>query len=361
MTNMHDVYFATNRNQNRRKPPDNFGDRFHNDGPQFYRVGVCRVEKKSEDPDTGYKLTGVSLAKETKSGPPVTLGSTAIFKELRKKMRTDKRDILIYIHGFANSFKSSIARAAQISDSYRITKPDGKDYQPYIFAFSWPSNGQVVPPWQYFSDRDDAEASGKAMARSLLRLVEFLDETNAGGNQCTQRLHLIVHSMGNWALRHTLQGLRHLAGPAAMKPIFENVLLMAADEDDDALEVGQEAKLALLPRLARRIHVYHSSDDRALVISDKTKFNPDRLGFNGPRTFSGLSTRITAIDCELVDKTELLHVNHQYYRLRNEVIQDVRAILSGIERPDTLPWREVIEPGRRYRIRLIGPETVPNN
>jgi hypothetical protein len=97
------------------------------------------------------------------------------------------------------------------------------------------------------------------------------------------------------------------------------------------------------------------------VISDTTKFNPDRLGFNGPRTFSGLSTRITAIDCELVDKTELTHVNHQYYRLRKEVIQDVRAILSGIERPDTFPWRQVIEPGRRYRIRLTEPETIPND
>jgi esterase/lipase superfamily enzyme len=230
-----------------------------------------------------------------------------------------------------------------------------------MFAFSWPSNGKVVPPWQYFSDRDDAEASGKAMARSLLRLVEFLDETNSGGEQCAQRLHLVAHSMGNWALRHALQGLRSLAGPEAMRPIFENVFLMAADEDDNALEVGQEAKLALLPRLARRIHVYHSADDRALVVSDKTKFNPDRLGFNGPRTFSDLSTRITAVDCELVDKTELPHVNHQYYRLRKEVIQDVRAILSGLARPEDFAWREVVEPGRRYRIRLTQPETVPND
>lgn len=361
MTNMIDVYFATNRKQTRKKPPVRFGDRFNHDGPQFYRVGLARVEKKSDDPDKGYKLVDVLLAEESETGPPVTLGSKEIFKKLREQMRKDHRDILVYIHGFANSFKSSIARAAQVADQYRITPPDDKEYRPHVFAFSWPSNGQVVPPWQYFSDRDDAEASGKAMARSLLRLVEFLDETNASGAQCAQRLHLVAHSMGNWALRHTLQGLRNLAGPSVMRPIFENVFLMAADEDDDALEAGQEAKLALLTRLARRIHVYHSADDRALVISDKTKFNPDRLGFNGPRTFSGLSTRITSIDCELVDKTELAHVNHQYYRLRKEVIQDVRAIMSGIERPDTFAWREIIEPGRRYRIQLTEPETVPNS
>jgi esterase/lipase superfamily enzyme len=361
MAEKHEVYFATNRNLTRKKSPDRFGDRFHEDGPQFYRVGLGSVKKKSDKPDKGFKLTDLTLQEESTSGPPVKLGSREVFKKLRDQMRKDRRDILVYIHGFANSFGSSLERAAQIADQYRITRPDGVEYRPYMFAFSWPSNGKVVPPWQYFSDRDDAEASGKAMARSLLRLVEFLDETNSGGEQCAQRLHLVAHSMGNWALRHALQGLRSLAGPEAMRPIFENVFLMAADEDDNALEVGQEAKLALLPRLARRIHVYHSADDRALVVSDKTKFNPDRLGFNGPRTFSDLSTRITAVDCELVDKTELPHVNHQYYRLRKEVIQDVRAILSGLARPEDFAWREVVEPGRRYRIRLTQPETVPND
>jgi esterase/lipase superfamily enzyme len=237
MASKHDVYFATNRNQTRKKPVK-FGDRFNDDGPQFYRVGSARVDKKSDDPDEGYNLTDVSLQDESTSGPPVKLGSKQIFKKLQKQMRKDGRDILIYIHGFANSFNSTLERAAQIADQYTITRPDGKEYRPYMFAFSWPSNGKVIPPWQYFSDRDDAEASGKAMARSLLRLVEFLEETNTDGEQCAQRLHLVAHSMGNWALRHALQGLRQLAGPGAMRPIFENVFLMAADEDDDALEPG---------------------------------------------------------------------------------------------------------------------------
>lgn len=360
MANMHDVYFATNRNLLRKTGPVEFGGRFHVDGPQFYRVGHAQVEKVSEDPDEGYVVREVSIAAESKQGAPVRLGSKAIFTDLREKMRAENRDVIVYIHGFANDFLSVIGRAAQVADVYRINKANSPEYRPYVFAFSWPSNGKVVPPWQYFSDRDDAEASGKAMARSLLRLIEFLNETNADDEQCDQRLHLVAHSMGNWALRHMVQGLRHLGGAEAMRPIFENIFLMAADEDDDALEVEREEKLGLLPRLARRIYVYHSADDRALVISDVTKFNPDRLGFNGPRTFSGLSTRITAIDCELVDKTELQHVNHQYYRLRTEVIQDVRAILAGIERPETFRWRETVEPGRRYRIRFSEPETRPN-
>ena len=134
--------------------------------------------------------------------------------------------------------------------------------------------------------------------------------------------------------------------------IFDNVFLMAADEDDDALEL--EHKLKPLGELARRVHVYHTSDARALVVSDTTKFNPDRLGYNGLRTFSGVSTRVVSVDCEAVDETEILQANHQYYRRRLEVIDDVKQVLSGA-RPDDVVGREAIEPGRRYRIQARAP------
>jgi hypothetical protein len=51
-----------------------------------------------------------------------------------------------------------------------------------------------------------------------------------------------------------------------------------------------------------------------------------------------------------VDDTSFEHGNHQYYRLRSEVIDDVRAVLSGHLAADEIPKRMEIEPGRRYRI-----------
>jgi hypothetical protein len=59
---------------------------------------------------------------------------------------------------------------------------------------------------------------------------------------------------------------------------------------------------------------------------------------------------VVAIDCAKVDSTTLLHANHQYYRIREEVIADARAVLSGFPGPDEIPGRVPIEPGRRYRI-----------
>ena len=154
--------------------------------------------------------------------------------------------------------------------------------------------------------------------------------------------------MGNWALRHAVLGLRKIYEGQQLPKLFDNAFLMAADEDEDCFEDNN--KLGLLPQLARRMHVYHSGGDLALEVSDKTKFNMDRLGTDGPRTFSGISNRIVALDCTDVDYTELTHGNHQYYRMRPEVVADVRNVLSGRIPIDRLPRRIAVEPGRRYRL-----------
>ena len=44
---MVDVYFATNRDSVKDKGK-HFGERFHAQGPMFFRVGVAQVEKVSE-------------------------------------------------------------------------------------------------------------------------------------------------------------------------------------------------------------------------------------------------------------------------------------------------------------------------
>jgi len=358
------VYFATNRNKKR---DGSFGDRFNADGPHFYVVGRAEVTWNQTAPDgtvqdwDDYSISW-DLAPERRpkvqeaAETPETqikveiggrLGSSVIFQELQDQIRAEGRDTLVYIHGFANDFENSIARAAQLAEVYQVDRADNNGVQPHkphVFAFSWPSNGMVQPPWQYASDRDDAALSGVAMARSLRRFSDFLES----GEPCRGRLHIVAHSMGNWALRHAVLGLRALYEGQQLPKLFDHAFLMAADEDEDCLEF--DGKLGLLPQLARRIHVYHSGGDLALEVSDKTKFNMDRLGTDGPRTFSGINNRVVAIDCTDVDSTSLTHGNHQYYRLRQEVIEDVRHVLSGRMPVDRIPHRQPVEPGRRYRL-----------
>jgi esterase/lipase superfamily enzyme len=344
-----EVFFATNRNPVA-PSKGHFGERFHADGPMFFRVGAAVLDKVSDHADDAYKVRSVKVFDEKlgKNNEEVValLGSSKLFSDLREKMAKDKHDVVVLIHGFANTFVNSLQRAAQVKQTYLVEPPGGGPvYEPYVVVFSWPSNGRTQPPWEYHSDREDAAASGIAMARFMMRLLAFLSDTEG---RCEQRIHLVAHSMGNWALRHAVQGLLALNDQARLPTIFTNAFLMAADEDEDTFE--KEQKLARLPELAHAVHVYHSRGDAALLISDKTKLNPDRLGSGGPRSFSGLSTRIVALDCAEVDFTQPTHANHQYYRLRREVLADVRAVLSGRHLPDQVPRRVVIESGRRYRI-----------
>ena len=228
---------------------------------------------------------------------------------------------------------------------------------PLVLVFSWPANGETIPFASYISDRQDAAKSGQAIARLFFRLCDFfteeartarIEERNGDKSAhaaCTGRLHLLAHSMGNWALRNALQVIIERRGWDRLPAIFDNIFLMAADEDEDALE--DRLKLGLLPRLGNAVHVYHSKDDQALMISDVTKLNPDRLGHNGPVDMDRTDDKVVTIDCRHFDVTELAHGNHQYYRRREEVIRDVCAVLSG-QRPEEIAGRRKLTHPRRY-------------
>ncbi len=362
------IYFVSNRNVLRESHGKGriLGERFNRDGPQCFRVGTAEVTLKGKDPrkDDNWAVGPCALFPETlDSTMPkgAKLGSAALFEELRRTLKTENRDVLIYLHGFANSFEKSVIRAAALQEIY--STPSQKIL---VVLFSWPSNGEVQPAWNYFSDREDAEASGIAMGRALKRLVEFLtelrsedqavvlDARRAGGvpqpsdlKQCTRRLHVLAHSMGNWALRAAVRKFVELNGGRAAR-VFDCAFLMAADEDNDALQQG--LKLKRLDELANRIFVYHANNDVALTISDRTKGMPDRLGSDGPQNLDLVSERVFAIDCRKISETgSVVHGRHQYYRLRDEVIGDVQATLADLPQEDRL-WRVTVRPGRSWRL-----------
>ena len=364
------VYFATNRDMAGSDDEPHFGNRFNEKGPQIFRVGEAIVERVSRR-RSEYRFRRARLEPEDLSSPnadKVKLGSHSLFDTLRQQLADTRHDALVYLHGFANTFGNTMERAAALHDRYLIAKKaadgsSGESYSPFVFAFSWPSDGKVFPSVEYYkSDRDDAEASGLAMTRSLTALLNFLIEVRAkartgDGEPCGQCLHLVAHSMGNWALRNAVVALARDISPRPLPRIFEHVFLMAADEDEDCFET--EMKLGLLPQLTRLVHVYHSKNDRALQISDVSKGNPNRLGVDGPRNLDRIHDRIFAVDCRDVDWTDLEGGRHQYYRLRPEVIEDVSAILSDVP-PDQVPGRTLTSTPRRFRIQARARAEDPN-
>jgi esterase/lipase superfamily enzyme len=361
------IYFASNRDVLSETSDTGhiFGERFNAHGPQCFRVGKAEVDLASADPknDRAWSVGKTALYPETldSSAPAgATLGSAAFLDELRLLLKSEDRDVIAYLPGFANTFENSLQRAAALQTLYSSAAQ-----QVIVVLFSWPSNGRVQPAWDYFSDREDAAASGLAMGRALMRLVEFLTALRsedhatvlaarragtvpdaAALKQCTRRLHVLAHSMGNWALRHAVLKFAELNGNQLPR-VFDAAFLMAADEDNDALQVP--LKLEMLDQFASRIFVYHAANDIALTISDDTKGLPDRLGSDGPQNLDQVSERVFAIDCRDVSTTSPLDGRHQYYRLRDEVIRDVQATLAAAPQ-DGRSGRQPIRPGRSWRL-----------
>jgi len=124
--------------------------------------------------------------------------------------------------------------------------------------------------------------------------------------------------------------------------------MFAPDEDDDAFEL--EHKLQALPDMARRLSLYHNAGDLALVTSDVTKGNPDRLGAAGPRNARALPDKVSVVDCEPVTSFKQDPKGHGYYTTNSAVRKDVLAVLGGTA-PIDIKGRQYQADTRTFRLR----------
>jgi len=330
------VFFATNRNYQPENKLVVFGKHFNPDGVAALRFGHAEYSRGA----SGLTLNGVTVY-DDKTGPKdAKPGSLNLLGELHKTMATGNSDTLVFIHGFNVDFMAALKSAAKVADEIKIP---GSVLN--VVVFSWPSDGEKVPWMSYYSDREDGRASGPALARCYLMLQKFVAELGEQ-EHCQRRLHLLAHSMGSYVLRNGLQAIL-AKDPTKLTRLFDQILLAAPDEDDDTFETDQ--KLRLLPRLGRGVTVYFNRNDRALIISDKTKSNPDRLGSDGPRLIDLIPKKVTLVDCRNVAMSADKVVGHSYYINSPAMAADISAVLGDAD-PETIPNREYVEAKRVWRI-----------
>ena len=334
------VFFATNRCPNSHARPTEFADHACGDDPQNIRFGTAEVNLK-----TGTVRFKVAPEKHVGDPDRQVLGSAAIFDQCRQALIDDPADCLFFIHGFANTFRGALLRAAQLREFYLGSGAGEFSKRLHLFAFCWPSDGKVVGlPNAYRSDRIDAALSGPAIGRTILKALDFVGRVPAD-RQCRRRVHLLAHSMGNWALRHALQHIQE-ESPRGPTVIFDQAILAAADEDADAFESAM--KLRYLATLSRRITAYLNFQDAILHVSDWTKGNPDRLGKSGPANPERVPNNVTVVNCSKVitDKGDVDLTTHQYYRNDETVRRDIVSVLRG--RADDIIANRLWVPEKRY-------------
>lgn len=358
------LFYATNRNHigKDRWHPKSYGTKFSDDGVEKLRFGKLTVNANEAEIGTwltadcgaigignGEKLAEylaerVRFAKiqayrekldrhiSDKLQKDAKLGSQAAFADLRKEMLR-QTDVLIYIHGFNVSWEAAVGTALALQVMLNHSQAADPQQHVLVVLFTWPSDGQALPYVSYLSDRSEAAGSGKAFGRALLKVRDYLAELRRqvrdGKMLCNQDIHLLCHSMGNYLLQHTIERIDQFTPGNALPRLFEHIFLCSADIDDNALEPDQP--MGQVHELARSVSIYHNRGDAALVVSDYTKGNPERLGGAGAARPRLLHNKVHQIDCTPI--VEGL-VEHSYY-LTGSINADIRQSIDGLAHSDS--------------------------
>ena len=203
--------------------------------------------------------------------------------------------------------------------------------------------GEAIPIYSYLDDRSRAKNSGYAVGRGFLKLRDFFirlyDDVKAENYvACGQAIHLLCHSMGNYVLQNAVARMIDFTPTSALPRLFENIFMCSADVDDTVLEPDQP--LGQLNELTRSINVYYNREDKAMMISETTKGNPERLGYNGCARPYHVHAKVFQIDCTSVVPGGLLSIEHSYYTL-GDIHRDIIQTIAGIAQDSPQRKREV--------------------
>ncbi|MEM8652146.1 MAG: alpha/beta fold hydrolase, partial [Pseudomonadota bacterium] len=211
----------------------------------------------------------------------------------------ERKEAFVFIHGFNVRFEAAAKRAAQLAHDM--------NYRGVPVLYSWPSVGRTT---SYIADTAVVRLSGR-------RLAEFLRSLRAQSG--ADVIHIVAHSMGNRALTDALELLAaRWTGEGITEPQFGQIFFAAPDVD-----AGLFAEMASSIRpFAKRLTLYTSKKDWALVTSRK-------LHGNAPRAGQGGEVISQSTDFDTVDMSDLGEdmLAHSYFANDSSALVDIMALL----------------------------------
>lgn len=215
--------------------------------PPDRKLGTVPFPPRYDPPDPKRDFLTTS---ETIYKTPATFRA-ALSRALRAEPE-GRREAVVYVHGFNNTFAEGVYRIAQISHDL--------DLPGVAVHYSWPS---AANPLNYAYDRDSA-----LFARDGLE--KLLTEVARSG---ARHILLIGHSMGSELVMEALRQMR-LDGNASVLSRLAGVVLISPDIDvevfrSEALRIG---------RLPQPFVIFTSARDRALALAARLTGQDHRLG-----------------------------------------------------------------------------------
>jgi len=345
MNKEEDMYLITNRKLTNAKNLKAFGKTPSAEGPNELRM--VRVEKSGG----GWKVDPVidqlpkATVKALKSKYTLDIdakiawhGSLKVACELFERARTEKKSILFFVHGYNNDVADVLKAAYKIESLYNVI----------VVPFSWPANGggAISGTAAYLSDKSDARVSAGALNRAVGKVQQMHqmltrslqlrhqaaafkkhpDNPNAAGSlytrlidaDCSVKISLLCHSMGNYVLKHTLSTSENVTS----RLVFDNVCLVAADTNNE-----NHNKWVGKIDVRKRIYVVINENDSALKASriKPGKEQKARLGH--------YLKKLNSPNASYIDVTDVEHIGSEHTYFKGEPVQKnakLKAVFSGM-------------------------------
>ncbi|SHL68939.1 Esterase/lipase superfamily enzyme [Bradyrhizobium lablabi] len=207
-------------------------------------------------------------------------------------------DVLIYVHGFKQTFETAVLDATHLSD--------GIKFRGQTMVFSWPSKAGL---FDYAYDRESAMWSRDDFERVLRSIVT----TPSAG-----RVHIVAHSMGTMLTLESLRQLHARYGDTVADRIGA-VVFAAPDIDMDVFS----SAINRIGLLARKITVITATNDRALALSGQIAGGMTRVGAAEKAAIERLGVRV-------IDASEAGWgiINHDLFLSNAEVQRVIRRSID---------------------------------
>lgn len=260
------VFFQTTRKKTGQDDPQEFFGT-QRAGASSYGVSYVSVPRQRESGS----IPHASLLKLDFSTDPnrhvilkeISLydGRTGFLKAIKDRLNASgRKESLVYIHGFNQSFQDGMETAAMLAVDLEI---DGS-----AIAYAWPSKKNVL---KYVADMDESNAAiNKDALKELL-----LDVSSSAG---AKSVYVIAHSMGNRLLLEALQ----LLPTVGEKRPFDSVVFASPDVESKEFET----MVGKTKGQAGRMTLYTAASDIPLSLSELIRtglFNTDNLRRAGDR------------------------------------------------------------------------------
>lgn len=270
-------------------------------GPERSRAAAVTVARAKLKPPGDFQLTAVGLGDWSITSVETAPQLNALFGD------ATNRDILVYIHGYNQTFEQAVLDGARLSKGIKFAGD--------TMVFSWPSRASL---FDYNFDRESAMLSRDALDQEIEDLL---------ASPAVGRVSIVAHSVGTMLTTEALRVLYAKLGDYAADRVGA-IVLASPDIDMDVFT-------AAIPRigpLAGKITIITATDDRALAVSRMVNGSTSRVGAAEKAQLEGLGLKV--IDASQQGWGVL---NHDLFMSNSGVRQAIRDAIGGPPRLFSMP------------------------